>query len=131
MKCVLNSSNMGGSGKRRTHWEIASLKAAGYKVTAEHKHSARKCPACGSTNLHASRRRSGFENLSAFAGISYFRCHECKLRFSAYMGGFASRSMLSKYLLMKQRAKELLLASVLLTIVVAALVWMMYHTGEG
>jgi hypothetical protein len=39
--------------------------------------------------------------------------------------------MLSKYLLMKQRAKELLLASVLLTIVVAALVWMMYHTGEG
>jgi hypothetical protein len=47
------------------------------------------------------------------------------------MGGFASRSMLSKYLLMKQRVKELLVASVLLTLIVAALVWMMYHMGEG
>jgi hypothetical protein len=81
--------------------------------------------------LHASRRRSRIENLAAFAGISYFRCHQCKLRFSAYMGGFASRSMLSKYLLMKQRAKELLIASVLLATIVAALVWMMYHMGEG
>jgi diacylglycerol kinase len=47
------------------------------------------------------------------------------------MGGFASRSMLSKYLLMKQRAKEIFIAGVLLTIIVAVLVWMMYHMSEG
>jgi hypothetical protein len=46
------------------------------------------------------------------------------------MGGFASRSMRSKYLLMKQRAKELLIASVMLSIIVAALVWMTYHSGQ-
>jgi transposase-like protein len=96
-------------------------------MTVEQRHLAPKCPACGSTNLHASRRRSTLENLSAFLGLSYFRCHECKLRFSHYMGDFASRSMLSKYLLIKQRAKELLVASALLTIIVASLVWMLYH----
>ena len=99
-------------------------------MAEERRHPAPKCPACGSTNLHPSRRRSGLENLTAFVGISYFRCHECKLRFSAYMGGFASRSMRSKYLLMKQRAKELLIASVLLSIIVAALVWVTYHTSQ-
>ena len=69
--------------------------------------------------------------MTAFVGISYFRCHECKLRFSAYMGGFASRSMRSKYLLMKQRVRELLIAGALLSIIVWALVWMMYHKGDG
>ncbi len=93
--------------------------------------SVRKCPACGSTQLHSSRRRSTFENLSAFMGLSYFRCHECKLRFSCYMGGFASHSMRSKYLLYKQRAKELMVAGVLLAIIVAALIWAIYHLGEG
>ncbi len=69
--------------------------------------------------------------MTAFAGISYFRCSECKLRFSAYMGGFTSQSMLSQYVLLKQRTKELMIASVLLAIIVAAIVWAMYHTGEG
>jgi transposase-like protein len=99
-------------------------------MTAETRHPAPKCPACGSTNLHASRRRSTLENLSAFLGLSYFRCHECKLRFSHYMGGFASRSMRSEYVLLKQRAKELLVASALLTVIVAGLVWMMYHVDR-
>jgi C4-type Zn-finger protein len=91
-------------------------------MTVEQQHAASKCPVCGSTKLHSSRRRSVFEKLTAFVGISYFRCHECKLRFSTYMGGFASRSTRSKYLLFKQRAKELIAASVLLAIIVAALV---------
>jgi transposase-like protein len=99
-------------------------------MTAEKRHPAPKCPACGSTNLHASRRRSTIEKLSAFAGLSYFRCHDCKLRFSHYMGGFASHSMHSKYLLLKQRTKEILVASALLTVIVASLVWMMYHVDR-
>jgi transposase-like protein len=92
-------------------------------MTAEMQHSVSKCPACGSTQLHASRRRSAFEKLTAFVGISYFRCHGCKLRFSAYMGGFGSRSMRAKYLLFKQRIIALIAASVLLAIIVVALVW--------
>jgi len=47
------------------------------------------------------------------------------------MGGFASQSMRGKYELLRQRATELLIASALLAIIVAGLVWMMYHTGEG
>jgi len=46
------------------------------------------------------------------------------------MGGFASRSMRSEYVLLKQRAKELLVASALLTVIVAGLVWMMYHVDR-
>jgi hypothetical protein len=46
------------------------------------------------------------------------------------MGGFASRSMRSEYELFKQRAKELLVASALLTVIVASLVWMMYHADR-
>jgi len=46
------------------------------------------------------------------------------------MGGFASRSMRSEYLLFKQRAKERLVASAMLTIIVAGLVWMLYHADR-
>jgi len=47
------------------------------------------------------------------------------------MGGFTSRSMRGKYELFKQRAKELLIAVVLLSVIVAALVWVLYYLREG
>lgn len=100
-------------------------------MPAEQKASVKKCPGCGSTELHPSRRRSKLEELSAFIGISYFRCRECKLRFSTHMSGFTSGGTRGKYELLKQRSKEIMVASVLLAIIVAALVWAMYHSGEG
>ena len=100
-------------------------------MTAEKQYSVSKCPACGSTKLHSSRRRSALEKLSAFVGISYIRCHECKLRFSAYMGGFASRSMRAKYLLFKQRTQAVIAASVLFAIIVVALLWALNYIGVG
>ena len=99
-------------------------------MTTERQHAPSKCPACGSANIHASRRRSKLEEISAFAGISYFRCDECKLRFSRYMGGFTSHSMRGRYELVKQRAKELLFAGVILAGIVASMVYMLYHNRE-
>jgi len=69
--------------------------------------------------------------LSAFAGISYFRCEDCKVRFSRFMGHFASRSLRGKYELYKDRAKDLFIAGLLLSIIVAALAWLIYHMGDG
>lgn len=90
-----------------------------------------KCPACGGEDVHSSRRRSSLEKLSAFFGIAYMRCHACKHRFPVHIGGFASRSMEKKYLLLKQRAKEILIASAILAILVIVMILVIGRLGEG
>lgn len=88
-----------------------------------------KCPACGAIDIHPSRRKSALEKLAAFFGMAYFRCHACKHRFSLHTGGFASRSMEREYLMLKQRIREIVMASGLLVFVVMIVIWMIGKMG--
>lgn len=64
-------------------------------------------------------------------GISYFRCQECKSRFSAYMGSSTRHSIRARYPLFKPGALQLIAASVLLAIIVTAVVWLLIYMGVG
>ena len=88
-----------------------------------------KCPACGAIDIHPSRRKSALEKLAAFFGMAYFRCHACKHRFSLHTGGFASKSMEREYLMLKQRTREILLASGVLAFIVILVIWMIGKMG--
>lgn len=51
---------------------------------------AKTCPACGSDQVHRSKRRP-WERLLALLAVRAFRCHKCDHRFYAFTGGSVER----------------------------------------